>query len=87
MRRGAQCSHMPLEFVSEDLKRQPLLSWSLRLERLGLTNDGLRRLPSAGIPGAERFESDTKRYRALCLGQAEPRSNLPQDRVGLGHRS
>ena len=43
--------------------------------------------PSAGIPGAECFESDTKSRRALRLGQAEPRPDLPQRRYRASHRS
>ena len=34
-------------------------------------------------PGTECFDGDAKGRRALCLGQAEPCPDLPQDRVGL----
>ena len=87
MRRGAQRPHMHVEFVGQDLKRQPILLRPSCLERLCSADDGRWRTPSAGIPRAERFDRDAKRYRALCLGQTEPRPNLSQDRGGLGHSS
>ena len=82
MRRGAQRPHMHVEFVGQDLKRHSIMRWPLRLQRPRLADDSLRRGPSAGIPGAERFDGDTKSRRALRLGQAEPRPDLSQRRCG-----
>ncbi len=59
MRRGAQRPHMHVEFVGQDLKRHAIMQWSIRLQRPCLVDDGLWRGPSAGIPGAERFERNT----------------------------
>ena len=80
MRRGAQRPHMHVEFVGQDLKRHSIMRWPLRLQRPRVADDGLWRGPSAGIPGAERFERDTKSRRALRLGQAESRPDFPQGR-------
>ena len=82
MRRGAQRPHMHVELVGQDLKRHSIMQRPLRLQRPRLADDSLWRGPSAGIPGAERFDGDAKSRRALRLGQAEPRPDLPQGRSG-----
>jgi len=69
---------MDVQLVGEDLQWHPILRRALRRERLCSADDGLWRGPSAGIPGAKRFERDTKSRRALRLGQAELRPNLAQ---------
>jgi hypothetical protein len=76
---------MHVKFVRQGLKRHSIMQWPLRLERPGLVDDSLRRGPSACVPGAECFERDPKSCRALCLGQAEQRADLPQGRDVLGH--
>lgn len=76
MRCGSQCPHMHVEFVGQDLKRHSIMQRPLRLQRPRLANDSLRREPSAGIPGTECFDRDSKGRRALRLGQAELRSNF-----------
>jgi hypothetical protein len=64
MRRGAQRPHMHVKFVGQDLKRHPIRQWLFRLERLCSADDNRWRYPSAGIPCAEGFDSDTKGRRA-----------------------
>ena len=51
---------MHVEFVGQDLKRHAIMFWPRRRQRPCLVDDGFWRGPSAGIPGAECFERDTK---------------------------
>jgi hypothetical protein len=87
MRRGTQRPHMDVEFVGQDLKRQSILLWPFRVERLGSSDNCRWRGPAAGIPRAECFDRDTKGSSTFRLGQAGSCSNLSQDRSGLRHRS
>jgi len=78
---------MHVEFVGQNLKRHSFMRWPFCLQRPRLGDDSLWRGPSAGIPRAECFDGDAKSYRALRLGQSEPRPNFPQSRASLaiGH--
>lgn len=82
---SAQRPHMNVELVSQNLKRQSIMRWPFRPQRLRLVDDGP--WPSPGIPGAECFDGDTEGLCALHLGQAELCSNFPQRRNGTSHRS
>ena len=56
---------MHVEFVGQDLERDPLLCWPFGPERLGSLEYGLWRGPSAGIPGTESLDS-----QAACGSRA-----------------
>jgi hypothetical protein len=83
----SQCPHMHVKFFGQDLKRHSIMQWPLRLKRPRLVDDSLWGRPSAGIPGAERFERDAKSRRAPRQRHAKPRPNFPQRRRAFGHRS
>ena len=82
MGRGAQRPHVHVEFVGQDLKRHSIMQWPLRLQRPRLADDSLRRGPSAGIPGAECLESDTKGDGAFRLREMEACTDCSQHRRG-----
>jgi hypothetical protein len=62
---GAQRPHV--ELVCQDLEEHSILPGALRLQRPCLGDDCVWRGPSAGIPGAQRFQRDTKGRRAFRL--------------------
>ena len=80
-------SRLGRKVVGQNLKRHSIMRWPFRLQRPCLADDSLRRGASAGIPGTECFGGDAKSRRALRLGEAESRADLPQGRGVFGHRS
>jgi hypothetical protein len=65
----------------------PIVRRVFHRERLCSAYNCLWRRPSASIPGAERFECDTKGRRAFSLGEAESSPDFSQDRGAFRHRS
>ena len=84
---GPKGPHIDVEFVGQDLKRHPAMRRPLCLQPPRLTDDSLRRCPSAGVPGAERLDRDAERGCTLRLRQPESRPDLPNGRRGMSHRS
>jgi hypothetical protein len=83
----SQRADVHVQFVGQNLKRQLIVRWSLRLQRPSPTYDRVWRRPSARIPGTECLNGDAKSRRALRLGEAESCPDFPHDRCAWGHRS